>query len=164
MTVWRIRQVGPLDAAAVLASDVFDGPALPAAVAAFLGADGAGDPRNILILAEQEGRAVGFASGTVLDHPDKPRALLVQELGVNAEARRQGIARALIAALRAAGRQRGCRVTWVLTEEDNIAARAAYAAAGGRETTGVVMVEWDEPASLSDLSHDQPLRPPAPDG
>jgi hypothetical protein len=29
MTVWRIRQVGPLDAAAVLASDVFDGPACP---------------------------------------------------------------------------------------------------------------------------------------
>jgi ribosomal protein S18 acetylase RimI-like enzyme len=116
------------------------------------------------VFAAQEGRAVGFGSGTVLDHPDKPRALLVQELGVNAEARRQGIARALIAALRAAGRQRGCRVTWVLTEEDNIAARAAYAAAGGREMTGVVMVEWDELASLSDLSHDQPLRPPAPDG
>jgi hypothetical protein len=31
-----------------------------------------------------------------------------------------------------------------LTEADNLAARAVYAAAGGQETTGVVMVEWDE--------------------
>jgi hypothetical protein len=60
MTVWRIRQVGPLDAAAVLASDVFDGPALPAAVAAFLGSDGAGDPRNILIMAEHWERFLAF--------------------------------------------------------------------------------------------------------
>ena len=80
----------------------------------------------------------------MLDHPDKPRALFIQELGVNEEARRQGIAKALIAALRAAGRQRGCEVSWVLTEAENAAARAAYAAAGGLETTGVVMVEWDE--------------------
>lgn len=144
MTDWRIRQVRARDAAAVLAADVFDGPAIVAAVERFFGADGAEDASNILMLAEISGRAVGFASGTVLDHPDKPRALFIQELGVNEEARRQGIAKALIAALRAAGRQRGCEVSWVLTEAENAAARAAYAAAGGRETTGVVMVEWDE--------------------
>lgn len=144
MADWRIRQVDARDAAAVLAADVFDGPAVAGAVERFLGAAGADDPRNILLLAEIDDRAVGFASGTVLDHPDKPRALYVQELGVNEEARRQGIARALIAALREAGRRRGCEVSWVLTEADNAAARATYAAAGGRETTGVVMVEWDE--------------------
>lgn len=141
MADWRIRQVDAGDAAAVLAADVFDGPALAGAVERFLGAEG---PHNILMLAEAEGRAIGFASGTVLDHPDKPRALFIQELGVNEEARRQGIATALIAALRDAGRRRGCEVTWVLTEAENAGARATYAAAGGRETTGVVMVEWDE--------------------
>lgn len=146
MTGWRIRLAEPGDAAAVLAADVFDGPAQPASVAAFLGRPGAPDPRNILLLAELDGRAVGFASATILDHPDKPRALYIQELGVNADARRQGLARALIAALRAEGRNRGCTVTWVLTEAGNIAARAAYSAAGGQETTGVVMVDWDESA------------------
>ena len=144
VTGWQIRQAEPGDAAAVLAADVFDHPANPAAVAAFLGQPGAADPRNILFLAERDGRAAGFASATVLDHPDKPRALFIQELGVNEDARRQGLARALIAAIRAEGRNRGCTVTWVLTEAGNAAARAAYLAAGGRETTGVVMVEWDE--------------------
>lgn len=144
MAGWRIRQAGPEDTAAVLAADVFDGPARAAEVTAFLGAPDAPDPRNILLLAEEQGRSLGFVSGTVLDHPDKPRALFIQELGVNEEARRQGIARALIAAIRQEGRLRGCAVTWVLTEAGNTAARAAYAAAGGQETTGVVMVEWDE--------------------
>lgn len=144
MADWRIRQVDARDAAAVLAADVFDGPALADAVERFLGAAGAEGPPNLLMLAEIGGRAVGFASGTVLDHPDKPRALFIQEIGVNEEARRQGIAQALLSALRKAGRRRGCQVTWVLTEAENAAARATYAAAGGQETTGVVMVEWDE--------------------
>lgn len=143
MTGWRIRQVGPQDTAAVLAADVFDGPAVAEAVAAFLGT-GDGDPRNILILAEVGGLAVGFASATVLDHPDKPPSLFINELGVNATYRRQGLGRELLAALRAEGRARGCRTTWVATEGDNAAARALYLAAGGTETTGIVMYEWDE--------------------
>jgi ribosomal protein S18 acetylase RimI-like enzyme len=73
----------------------------------------------------------------------------VQELGVNDEARRRGIARALMAALRSEGRARGCSATWVLTEEDNHAARATYAATGAEETTGVVMYEWKEAPSGS---------------
>jgi ribosomal protein S18 acetylase RimI-like enzyme len=144
MTDWLIRQAGPEDTAAVLAADVFDGPANIGAVADFLGPPDAPDRRNILLLAEVEGQAVGFISATVLDHPDKPRALYIQELGVNEAAQRRGIARALISAIRAEGRRRGCTVTWVLTEADNAPARAAYAAAGGQETLGVVMVEWDE--------------------
>lgn len=144
MTGWQIRRAGAEDVAALLAADVFDEPADTGFIVAFLGSPGAPDPRNILLLAEIEGRAVGFASATVLDHPDKASQLFLQELGVNEEARRQGIGRALIAAIRDEGRKRGCTVTWVLTEADNVAARAAYAAAGGQETTGVVMVEWTE--------------------
>jgi ribosomal protein S18 acetylase RimI-like enzyme len=139
-TTVTITVAGPGDAAEVLAADVFDGPALPQAVARFL-ADGAA---NILILARTGGRTVGFASGTLLDHPDKPRALYVQELGVNEAAQRRGIGRALLTALRAEGRARGATATWVLTEGDNTAARALYGATGGAETPGVVMFDWDE--------------------
>jgi aminoglycoside 6'-N-acetyltransferase I len=135
-----IQLAGPGDAAEVLAADVFDGPALPQAVARFLG----GGAANILMLARTGGRTVGFVSGTLLDHPDKPRALYVQELGVNEPAQRRGIGRALIAAIRAEGRARGATATWVLTEADNTAARALYAAAGGAETPDVVMFDWDE--------------------
>jgi ribosomal protein S18 acetylase RimI-like enzyme len=136
----------PEDKPDVLAADVFDNPAEALATARFLGTPGAADPRNILVLARLDGRVVGFASGTVLDHPDKPRNLFVQELGVNQEVQRRGIARALLAALRAEGRVRGCEVSWVLTEHDNLPARATYSATGGNETTGVVMYEWDEAA------------------
>jgi ribosomal protein S18 acetylase RimI-like enzyme len=134
----------PEDAPDVLAADVFDNPAEALATVRFLGTPGTADPRNILVLARLDGRVVGFASGTVLDHPDKPRNLFVQELGVNEEVQRRGIARALLAALRAEGRLRGCAVSWVLTEQDNLPARATYAGTGAEETTGVVMYEWDE--------------------
>jgi ribosomal protein S18 acetylase RimI-like enzyme len=141
---WRVRRIGPEEADLVLGADVFDEPATALGTARFLGQPDHADPRNILIIAEMGGKVVGFASGTVLDHPDKSRNLFVQELGVNEEAQRRGIARALLAALRAEGRVLGCEVAWVLTEEDNAAARATYAATGGRETTGVVMYQWEE--------------------
>lgn len=139
---WTVRLVGSDEAETVLQAEVFDGPALAAATAGFLSG-----PQNIMVLAEMDGLAVGFASGTVLDHPDKPPSLLIQELGVNEPAQRRGIARVLLAALRDEGRRRGCRGSWVLTEDDNVAAKATYRAAGGREITGVVMYEWDEGAS-----------------
>lgn len=144
MVDWTIHLARAPDAPDALAADVFDAPADAHSTACFLGTPGAEDPRNIFVLARIDDRIVGFASGTLLDHPDKPRTLFVQELGVNEEARRRGIARALRAALRAEGRARGCKASWLLTEADNLAARATYAAAGGTETTGVVMVEWQE--------------------
>lgn len=143
-TAITFRLMGPKAAAEVLAADVFDHPAAAEATERFLGPVGRPDPRNILVLVWLNGQVVGFASGTVLDHPDKPRNLFLQELGVNEGARRRGIGRALIAALRAEGRARGCRATWVLTEGDNGAARAVYRAAGGQETGDVVMYDWEE--------------------
>ncbi|MES2914394.1 MAG: GNAT family N-acetyltransferase [Pseudomonadota bacterium] len=143
-TDWRIRRIGPEDAAALFPTDVFDGPATPEGCARFLGPPGAARPDTILLVAEAAGRIVGFASGTVLDHPDKPPGLFVQEVGVNPDAQRRGIGRALILALRAEGRRLGCATSWVLTEPDNSPARALYAGSGGVETVGLVMVEWDE--------------------
>lgn len=143
-----IRVLGPEDLEKVLGADVFDDAADPEATERFLGRVGAGDPRNILVVAEREDRILGFASGTVLDHPDKARNLFIQELGVNQDARRLGLARALLGCLRAEGRARGCKVSWVLTDSDNDAARATYRTTGVDETTGVVMYEWNEdPAS-----------------
>jgi len=141
---WYIRRIGPEEAAALLQTDVFDGPATPEGCARFLGQHGAARPENILMVANEAGRIVGFASGTVLDHPDKAPSLFVQEVGVNPEAQRQGIGRALVLALLAEGRKQGCTTSWVLTEPDNAPARALYTGTGGVETVGVVMVEWEE--------------------
>jgi GNAT superfamily N-acetyltransferase len=140
-----LRLAAPGDAGLVLSADVFDGPARAGFTARFLGAPDP-DPRCILLLAELGGQVVGFASGAVLDHPDKAPQLFLMELGVNDSAQGKGIGRALVARMRAEGRTRGCSVTWTLTEADNAPARATYRAAGGEETMGVVMYEWDETA------------------
>lgn len=77
-----IRIVGSEAAAAVLAAGVFDDPAGIKANERFLGPPGCPDSRNILALAWLDDKIVGFASGAVLDHPDKQRNLFLQELGV----------------------------------------------------------------------------------
>jgi ribosomal protein S18 acetylase RimI-like enzyme len=141
---FTIRRLGPEDRATVLAAEVFDGPALVASVDRFLGTAGAPDPRNLILVAEVDGRIEGFVSGVLLDHPDKPLTLFVAELGVNEAVRRRGIGRALLAAIRAEGQARGCKVTWVATEGDNDPACALYRASGGAETGNIVMFEWNE--------------------
>jgi ribosomal protein S18 acetylase RimI-like enzyme len=144
---WKIRAVGPEDALAVAAADVYDGPARADWVRRFLGAAAAPDPRNLMFVAEVAGRICGFVSGMVQDHPDKPPTLYIGELGVNEAQQRQGIARALVQTIRSEGRARGCQATWVLTEGDNLAALALYRDLGGSETRDVVMFDWDEPVT-----------------
>ena len=151
-----LRQLGTEDAPVLLAADVFDSPADPAHVARFLGRSDAPDPRHLIVVAETGGQVVGFASAAVLDHPDKPSSLFIIEVGVNEAWRRQGIATALVARLRALGRARGCRTSWVATEADNSPARALYARTGGRETEGVVVYDWDEPSPEDAASEHNP--------
>jgi ribosomal protein S18 acetylase RimI-like enzyme len=141
---WKILRVGPEDAGAVLAADVYDGPARRDCVARFLGSPGAPDPRNLMLVAKTGGRIVGFVTGVLLDHPDKPPSLFINELGVNAPETRRGIGRALLQAIRAEGRARGCETTWVATEGNNLAACALYRAADGEETRDIVMFTWNE--------------------
>lgn len=144
MAEWRIRLVGPEDAEAVLAADVFDSPARRDSVARFLGRPGAPDPRNLMLVAEVAGRIEGFVTAVLLDHPDKPLTLFINELGVNEAFRRQGIGRALLDGIRAEGRARGCAITWVATEGDNHPALALYRSEKGEETRDIVMFTWDE--------------------
>jgi len=51
---------------------------------------------------------IGFVSGVELTHPDKGSEMFLYELGVDAAARRRGVGRALVEALRALARRRGC--------------------------------------------------------
>ena len=54
----------------------------------------------------------------------------------------KGVALGVLNALLDLGRRLGCKESWVLTDHDNAGARAFYRAAGGMETTGVVMVSF----------------------
>ena len=94
------------------------------------------DPRALLAGAidtalDDGGRLVGMASAHWYNHPDKPRQLFIDEVGVAGSHRRRGIGAALLALLLARARALGCAEAWVGTEAANTAARALYAAAGG---------------------------------
>jgi ribosomal protein S18 acetylase RimI-like enzyme len=133
-----IRVLRPGDDGLVAAaSHLFDGQARPDATARFLAEDG-----HHLLVAYEEERAVGFVSGVEVTHPDKGTEMFLYELAVDEPARRRGIGRALVDRLAAVARQAGCYGMWVITDEDNEAARATYEGSGGMAATRQVVEVW----------------------
>lgn len=121
------------------APDVFDGPMRPDSLAAFLD-----DPRHVLWFAEADGQVVGFASGTELLHPDKPPQMFINEVGVSPAWRRRGIGRALVSALIADARARGCDYAWLGTDVDNVGGNACFGSVPGAKRAEVFALwEWD---------------------
>jgi aminoglycoside 3-N-acetyltransferase I len=128
------------DAASVAAAEaLFDGPVRPEAVIRFVD-----DPTHHLLVALEGGRAVGFASGVEMTHPDKGTEMFLYELAVDEGARSRGIGRSLVRELAELAHERGCYGMWVLTDDGNPAALRAYAAAGGtRESPDAVLFNWE---------------------
>jgi len=100
------------------------------------------DPRHHICVARDRGVVVGFVSAVHYIHPDKPTQLWINEVGVAATHHKRGIAKALLERMFALGKELKCSEAWVLTDEDNAAARALYRSAGGVETQGVVMTTF----------------------
>src|SRR3954449_8773384 len=125
----NIRALGPGDEAAVAAAQhLFDGPSDPGAAARFLA-----DPNHHLFVAyDAADQPVGFVSGVEMTHPDKGTEMFLYELAVDEPARRRGTGRALVEALAALARERGCYDMWTGTDTHNLAARATYERAGAR--------------------------------
>jgi ribosomal protein S18 acetylase RimI-like enzyme len=119
------------------ASHLFDGPALAGATRRFLAA-----PGHHLVLACEEGRAVGFVSGVEVTHPDKGTELFLYELAVDEPWRRRGIGRALVEALADIARAAGCYGMWVVTDRTNEAARATYQGTGAVSELDQVVEVW----------------------
>lgn len=113
-----------------VADGVFDNPVDPRLSAEFLN-----DPRHHIAVAIEAGLVVGFASGVDYIHPDKPRELWINEVGVAPSHRRRGVGHAVLAALLESGRKLGCSSAWVLTDQSNNAAIALYRSLGG--ATGI---------------------------
>jgi len=134
----EIRALRPGDDRLITAAThLFDGPAEPAATARFLAEDG-----HHLLLAYEDGRAVGFVSGVEVTHPDKGTEMFLYELAVDEPARRHGIGRALVERLAAVAREAGCYGMWVVTDHDNDAARATYEGTGAVPETDQVVEVW----------------------
>jgi aminoglycoside 3-N-acetyltransferase I len=133
----RIERV--VDAAAVAAAaDLFDARPHEAATARFLGSRD-----HHLLIAYEDDRPVGMISGVETTHPDKGTEMFLYELGVDESARRQGVATALVNALAALARDRGCYGMWVGVDTDNLAALATYRRAGAHEEAPAVVFSWD---------------------
>ncbi len=100
------------------------------------------DPANILIVAAEAGRAIGSVNGHILKRPhlNTPSAFL-DELDVSPQHRRKGIAKALIVEFAQLARAAGAFEVWVLTNQSNKGAMAAYQACGfARENSDDVML------------------------
>jgi ribosomal protein S18 acetylase RimI-like enzyme len=112
------------------------------AVRAFLG-----DPGNVFVVAEVEGRPVGQALGYVLARWDgKAPMLFLYSIDVDEPYRRAGIGAGLVRAFREAGRAAGCGHTFVITTAGNEAAMRLYRSTGGvRPHEDDVVFEYDEP-------------------
>jgi len=134
----QIRALGPGDDAAVVAAQhLFDGPARAEATERFLA-----EPGSHLLVAYVDEEPAGFVSGVEVTHPDKGTEMFLYELAVDEAHRRRGYARALVEALGALARERGCVGMFVFVDDDNEAGRAAYRSAGGTEASRPFMVDW----------------------
>src|SRR5260370_35961585 len=117
----EIRRIDVVECEAYLeASPLFDRPADPGLSRRFLESGG-----HVLFIAYDDEVPVGFVSGVEMTHPDKGTEMLLYEVAVAERSRRRGIATALVTALGEFARDRGCYGMWVLTHDDNTAARAA---------------------------------------
>ena len=129
---------GDLDLLLSVPEGLFDKPVDPDQAHAFLA-----DPGHLIVVAVDGEQVVGFASGTVLLHPDKQPAFFVNEVGVRKDWQRRGIGRAVCENLFDAARARGCSDgIWLGTEPDNVPALALYRALAGDEEP-FVGFGWD---------------------
>jgi ribosomal protein S18 acetylase RimI-like enzyme len=91
------------------------------------------DPTYVHAVAlNDRGDIMSRVYGHVLQRHDSTD-LLLYEVDTDEKYRRLGAARAIVDFLGALCRERGYGEMWVLTEEDNVAARALYEGAGGEE-------------------------------
>ena len=111
-----------------VAEGVFDNP-----IDADLTAKYLANPHNHIAVAIEDDVVVGFASGMDYIHLDKKGQMWINEVGVASTHQRRGVGKAVLAALTNLAREIGCTEAWVLTDEDNDAARGLYENAGGVE-------------------------------
>lgn len=100
------------------------------------------DPRNLLLVAEDDEGLVGWLYAYELLRPEGQRATLLYEVEVLDRAQGRGHGRAMVEVLLAEARARGHLKMWVVTDEDNEAAKALYEATGA-QNVNQMMYTWE---------------------
>ncbi|MEZ4606616.1 MAG: GNAT family N-acetyltransferase [Deinococcales bacterium] len=101
------------------------------------------DDRHHLAVALVGEALVGMASALHYVHPDKAPQMWINEVGVAPDYRRRGIAKKLLQCLLAHAKDLGCTEAWLLTEEENGAARALYHSLKGQELEKPIYINFD---------------------
>jgi len=129
-----IRRLVPSDEDVVRRLATYDGPGDPEGLLA--------DVRTLMLVAFDGEQAVGFVLAHELArrHGDRSK-LFVYEVDVAETHQRRGIGKALLRRLAELARERGIRIGFVLTDEDNVPANALYRSAGAT-TRAVVECEF----------------------
>jgi ribosomal protein S18 acetylase RimI-like enzyme len=100
------------------------------------------DPYTLLIVAEEDGHAVGWLWGYELVRPDGSRMMLIQQIEVDKPARRRGHGRALVDAALAVARARGHREVVAPGGPGDPGARALFAGSGARQAQLRQLYRW----------------------
>lgn len=88
---------------------------------------------NVLVVAGEQGRPVGFALAYKLDRVDRDQAMMLfYEIAVLKSHQRHGIARAMIGKLKEVCREQKVMKMWVCTSKSNTAVVHLYESTGGR--------------------------------
>jgi ribosomal protein S18 acetylase RimI-like enzyme len=133
----RIEHLGPGDEKKIAAAEeLLDGPMKADAAHRFLN-----DPTHHMLIAYSDAEPAGFVSGVEMTHPDKGTEMFLYELSVGESYRRQGVATALVEALKELARERGFYGMWVLCDEDNEAANKTYRKAGA-DDSAPILFDW----------------------
>jgi ribosomal protein S18 acetylase RimI-like enzyme len=100
-------------------------------------------PDTLLLVARWHGEACGFLTAYRLQRFDRRGAeVLLYEIGVLEPFQRRGVGRALVEEAKRWAVDMGADELWVMTEDDNVPARALYAATGGREESNLTMFDY----------------------
>jgi ribosomal protein S18 acetylase RimI-like enzyme len=92
-----------------------------------------GQRQNVLIVARDEGRPVGFALAYLLDRADRERKMMLfYEIEVKPTYRRRGLGRGMVELLKQICSEEGVFKMWVYTNRSNVAACNLYRLTGGR--------------------------------
>jgi len=126
-----IRLLAPGDEGVVRSLADYDGAGDPEGLLA--------DPRTLLLVAFDGESPVGFVLAHELPRRWGARSkLFVYEVDVAESHQRRGIGKALLARLAELAQERGIRIGFVLTDEDNVPANALYRSAGGTSSKDVM--------------------------
>jgi ribosomal protein S18 acetylase RimI-like enzyme len=131
----EIRRLSSADLSMLdhIARDVFDAPIDPDHMKRYLDA-----PGHIMMIASIDGLVVAQCAAIIQHHPDKPKDMYIDELGVSPAYQRHGIARRLMSDMLDLGKALQCAQCWVTTHTDNAPARGLYQNLGARAESTVL--------------------------